>query len=46
EWGNSRKGYWRVSNSPILDKTLDISYWNNQGFKSLQTRYKFLRHLS
>ena len=23
EWGNSRKGYWRVSKSPILHKTLD-----------------------
>jgi len=46
EWGNSRKGYWRISNSPILSKALNNSYWNNQGLKSLQTRYEFLRHLS
>lgn len=46
EWGNSRKGYWRISNSPILHKTLDNSYWSNRGLKSLQDRYKILRHLS
>ncbi|MCQ5366177.1 group II intron reverse transcriptase/maturase [Anoxybacillus salavatliensis] len=44
EWGNSRKGYWRISNSPILHKTLGNSYWNDQGLKSLQERYEFLRH--
>lgn len=46
EWGNSRKGYWRISKSPILHKTLGNSYWSNQGLKSLQKRYEFLRHLS
>jgi group II intron reverse transcriptase/maturase len=46
EWGNSRKGYWRISNSPILHKTLDNSYWSNRGLKSLQERYKFLRQRS
>ena len=46
EWGNSRKGYWRISNSPILSKALNNSYWNNQGLKSLQTRYEVLRHPS
>lgn len=43
EWGNSRKKYWRISHSPILDKTLDNSYWNQRGLKSLYNRYKFLR---
>jgi RNA-directed DNA polymerase len=46
ECGNSRKGYWRISKSPILHKTLGISYWKNQGIKSLQERYASLRHLS
>ena len=46
EWGNSRKGYWRISNSPILHKTLDNSYWSNRGLKSLQERYSFLRQIS
>ncbi|WP_077212863.1 group II intron reverse transcriptase/maturase [Bacillus dakarensis] len=44
EWGNSRKGYWRISNSPILHKTLGNSYWNNRGLKSLHERYEILRH--
>ena len=42
EWGNTRKGYWRISNSPILHRTLGNSYWSNQGLKSLQTRYETL----
>ena len=47
EWGNSRKGYWRISQSPILHKTLGNSYWScYQGLKSLEERYKSLRHLS
>ena len=44
EWGNSRKKYWRISHSPILHKTLDLSYWKSQGLKSLYERYEFLRH--
>jgi RNA-directed DNA polymerase len=43
EWGNSRKGYWRVSSSPILDKTLGKAYWLSQGLKSLTARYDYLR---
>nr|WP_096552574.1 group II intron maturase-specific domain-containing protein [Ureibacillus thermosphaericus] len=43
EWGNTRKGYWRISNSPILHRTLGNSYWRNQGLKSLEARYENLR---
>lgn len=43
EWGNSRKKYWRISHSPILHKTLDNSYWNSQGLRSLNDRYSFIR---
>uniref|UniRef100_A0A942T4C7 RNA-directed DNA polymerase n=3 Tax=Neobacillus citreus TaxID=2833578 RepID=A0A942T4C7_9BACI len=43
EWGNSRKKYWRVACSPILHKTLDNSYWNKRGLKSLYNRYEILR---
>lgn len=46
EWGNTRKSYWRISNSPILNRTLGNSYWSNQGLKSLQARYEILRHSS
>ena len=46
EWGNSRKGYWRISKSPILHKALGNSYWSSQGLKSLIARYETLRHIS
>lgn len=46
EWGNSRKSYWRISNSPVLHRALGNSYWSSQGLKSLVTRYETLRHVS
>ncbi|WP_342598127.1 group II intron reverse transcriptase/maturase [Psychrobacillus sp. FSL H8-0483] len=38
EWGNTRKSYWRISKSPILDIALGNSYWSSQGLKSLLYR--------
>lgn len=32
---NSRKGYWRNSNSPVLDFALNNDYWQRQGLKQL-----------
>ena len=46
EWGNSRKGYWRISKSPILHRTLGNSYWKSRGLRSLHERYEFLRFSS
>ena len=46
QWGNTRKSYWRISKSPILQRTLGNSYWNRQGLKSLKARYETLRYLS
>jgi RNA-directed DNA polymerase len=43
EWGNSRKGYWRITKSPILHRTLDNSYWNRLGLLSVNNRYLKLR---
>ncbi|XJZ26643.1 group II intron reverse transcriptase/maturase [Bacillota bacterium Lsc_1132] len=43
EWGNSRKGYWRIAKSPILHKTLGNAYWRDQGLRSLTARYEQLR---
>ncbi len=43
EWGNSRKKYWRIACSPILHRTLDTAYWQNQGLKNLKQRYEYLR---
>ena len=46
EWGNSRKSYWRISNSPVLHRALGNSYWSSQGLKSLIARYETLRYSS
>lgn len=46
EWGNSRKSYWRISNSPVLHRALGNSYWSSQGLKSLVARYENLRYSS
>lgn len=32
EYANTRKGYWRISNSPILSRSLDNQTLNNLGF--------------
>jgi RNA-directed DNA polymerase len=43
EWGNSRKAYWRISRSPVLQRTLNNSYWSRLGLRDLYTRYQSLR---
>lgn len=35
QWGNSRKGYWRVSHSPILQRALNNSLLKREGYLSL-----------
>lgn len=44
EWGNSRKKYWRIANSPILHRSLGNHYWKTLGLKSLADRYNQLRN--
>lgn len=39
EWGNTRKGYWRIANSPILSRTLTNKYFDKLSYKSLSARY-------
>lgn len=46
EWGNTRKGYWRIACSPILHRSLDNQYWKSNGLQSLTDRYKFSRNIS
>ena len=36
QWGNTRKGYWRTSHSPILQTTLNSSFLRKEGYLSLQ----------
>lgn len=40
EWANSRKSYWRISNSPILHTTLGNKYWKEMGLFSLTVKYQ------
>lgn len=39
----SRKGYWRLSNTPQVNKALGLAFWQEQGLKSLVERYNELR---
>jgi RNA-directed DNA polymerase len=44
EWGNSRKKYWRIAGSPILQRSLDNQYLSSLGLRSLADRYNQLRN--
>lgn len=39
EWGNTRKGYWRIANSPILSRSLTNNYFKSISYQSLSERY-------
>ena len=42
EYANTRKGYWRISNSPILNATLDNKYFKSIGLMSLSNIYQVI----
>ena len=39
EYSNTRKGYWRISNSPILSRALTNERLKKQGFPTITERY-------
>lgn len=41
-WAKSRKGYWRVAGSPILEMTLTNSYLEAEGYIDIVKQYKKL----
>ena len=47
KWGGriacSRKMYWRLANTPQINKALGNAYWHNQGLVSLVDRYQKVR---
>lgn len=43
EYGNTRKGYWRISNSPILATALTNARLEKRGYISMSTMYKKTR---
>jgi group II intron reverse transcriptase/maturase len=42
EYANTRKGYWRISKSPILSTTITNQRLETKGFKSLVKRYQIV----
>ncbi|CAI3720101.1 putative reverse transcriptase [Clostridium neonatale] len=42
EYANTRKGYWRISKSPILSKSLNNKYLESLGFVSLTQIYQMI----
>ena len=42
EYANTRKGYWRISNSPILNATLNNKYFKCMGLISLSNIYQVI----
>lgn len=43
QFANTRKGYWRISKSHILNKTITNQRLINHGFKSLSSQYEKFR---
>jgi len=45
QWAASRKGYWRLSGSPPLQRAMPNRYWTDLGLVSLSDRVRRLRDL-
>ncbi|MCD5414357.1 MAG: group II intron reverse transcriptase/maturase [Clostridiales bacterium] len=43
QYANTRKGYWRMSNSPVLNRTITNDKLIRRGFKSLSSQYQKIR---
>ena len=39
EWGNTRKGYWRINDSPILKRAIDNNKLRSAGYVTLMEAY-------
>lgn len=39
KYANTRKGYWRTANSPILQTTLNNQFFKTVGLDSLSAKY-------
>lgn len=40
EYANTRKGYWRISNSPIMQRAITNARLEKRGYVSMSTMYK------
>ena len=43
EWGNTRKGYWRIAHSPILHTTITCERLKQKGYTPLTEMYALRR---
>ncbi len=43
EWAGSRKGYWRIAGSPVLQRALPNAYWAELGLKGFSDPYRRFR---
>jgi RNA-directed DNA polymerase len=43
EWGNTRRGYWRIAHSPILQSTITIERLKQKGYVPLMDTYTLRR---
>ena len=39
EWGNTRKGYWRIADSPVLKRAIDNNKLRSAGYATLMEAY-------
>ena len=42
EFANTRKGYWRISNSPILARVITNEYLKKSGLQSIAEKYSLV----
>lgn len=43
KWAGSGRGYWRIAGSPILQRALPVSYWQEMGLAGFLGPYRQLR---
>jgi RNA-directed DNA polymerase len=43
QWSYSRKGYWRISGSPVLSRALPNAYWADQGLRGFAEPHRRFR---
>jgi RNA-directed DNA polymerase len=43
EWAGSRKGYWRIAGSAVLNRALPNAYWNTLGLAGFSDPYRRFR---
>jgi len=44
QFANTRKGYWRISKSPVLNTTINNNYLEDLGYKSILKRYQLIHN--